>query len=452
MVTNTTSNRGEDSTIFLCVAGFALIFLVIPAVYAAKAEVVNRFLLGVAKLEIRPFLGFSEEARIAWAHLSGLTPAVLSWEEMQRILNYAGTWARWPLGFLLAGMGFLAFFMGRTDGLVRRFNMESLLANNAESFPCLRPVVGRGKYLLSPESYDAGLWRIARSPIQFAVEHRLLLRGDGTAYDAGEVLRNGLGTTASPAFGHAVLDEAKALEVFKEQLGRTAFAGPETLSPFRRSLLAAFIAYACGDKNAAIRLLDDMSNAYEEQDGKASCSLIEDAAFQARVDKLLAKHGGILHSDASIARHNAYELPWFMAVLYRARQKGVLASSQFLFVRPLDRPLWYALNQCGGRVGWPEAFAAWAHYQAEEAAGKTLTEPDMGRAVASLKAALNAQGWLRPEAQKEEEKAEAEEERKPEEKADGGNAPEREETQPPHDRDAIVDILNQAREQELEPF
>ena len=451
MVTNATSNRGEDSTIFLCVAGFALIFLVIPAVYAAKAEVVNRFLLGVAKLEIRPFLGFSEEARIAWAHLSGLTPADLQWEEMQRILNYAGTWARWPLGFLLAGMGFLAFFMGRTDGLVRRFNMESLLANNAESFPCLRPVVGRGKYLLSPESYDAGLWRIARSPIQFAVEHRLLLRGDGTAYEAGEVLRNGLGTTASPAFGHAVLDEAKALEVFKEQLGRTAFAGPETLSPFRRSLLAAFIAYACGDKNAAIRLLDDMSNAYEEQDGKASCSLIEDAAFQARVDKLLAKHGGILHSDASIARHNAYELPWFMAVLYRARQKGVLASSQFLFVRPLDRPLWYALNQCGGRVGWPEAFAAWAHYQAEEAAGKTLTEPDMGRAVASLKAALNAQGWLRPESPKEEEKAEVEE-RKPEEKADGGNAPEREETQPPHDRDAIVDILNQAREQELEPF
>ena len=103
-------------------------------------------------------------------------------------------------------------------------------------------------------------------------------------------------------------------------------------------------------------------------------------------------------------------------------------------------------------MGWPEAFAAWAHYQAEEAAGKTLTEPDMGRAVASLKAALNAQGWLRPEAQKEEEKAEAEEERKPEEKAEGGNAPEREETQPPHDRDAIVDILNQAREQELEPF
>ena len=448
---NTTSNRGEDSTIFLCVAGFALIFLVIPAVYAAKAEVVNRFLLGVAKLEIRPFLGFSEEARIAWAHLSGLAPAALSWEEMQRILNYAGTWARWPLGFLLAGMGFLAFFMGRTDGLVRRFNMESLLANNAESFPCLRPVVGRGKYLLSPESYDAGLWRIARSPIQFAVENKLLLRGDGTAYDAGEVLRNGLGTTASPAFGHAVLDEAKALEVFKEQLGRTAFAGPETLSPFRRSLLAAFIAYACGDKNAAIRLLDDMSNAYEEQDGKASCSLIEDAAFQARVDKLLAKHGGILHSDASIARHNAYELPWFMAVLYRARQKGVLASSQFLFVRPLDRPLWYALNQCGGRVGWPEAFAAWAHYQAEEAAGKTLTEPDMGRAVDSLKAALNAQGWLRPEAPKEE-KAEAEDHKPEEKEADDGNAPEREETQPPHDRDAIVDILNQAREQELEPF
>ena len=435
---NSTPNRGEDSTIFLCCAGFALIFLVIPAVYAAKAELVNGFFLGVAKLEIRPFLGFSEEARTAWDYLSGLNPAALSWEETQRILNYAGKWARWPLGLLLAGMGFLAFFMGRTDGLTRRFNMESLLANNAESFPCLRPVVGRGAYLLSPESYDAGLWKIARSPIQFAVEHGLLLREDGTAYDAGEVLRNGLGSTHMPAFGHATFDAPKAREVFKAQLGR-AFGGPETLSPLRTALLAAFIAYACGDKKAAITLLDAMSSSYGERDGQASCPILEDEGFRARVDTLLAKHGGILHSDASIARHNAYELPWFMGVLYRARQKGVLASSQFLFVRPLDRPLWYALNQCGGRVGWPEAFAAWAHYQAEEAAGKTLTEPDMDRAVNSLKTALNAQGWLKPEATPKEEQ-------KPEEKENEGNA-ERDETQPPHDRDMdIVDILHQ------EPF
>ena len=83
-----------------------------------------------------------------------------------------------------------------------------------------------------------------------------------------------------------------------------------------------------------------------------------------------------------------------MALLYRARQKGVLAGSQFLWLRPMDRPLWYALNQCGGRAAWAEGFAAWAHYMAEEQEGKALTESHVAPAVASLREALSAQGWL----------------------------------------------------------
>jgi hypothetical protein len=83
-----------------------------------------------------------------------------------------------------------------------------------------------------------------------------------------------------------------------------------------------------------------------------------------------------------------------MALLTRARKKGVLASSQFLWLRPLDRPLWYALNQCGGRAAWAEGFAAWAQYAAEKKAGKALSEPHLSQAVTALREALSAQGWL----------------------------------------------------------
>ena len=38
--------------------------------------------------------------------------------------------------------------------------------------------------------------------------------------------------------------------------------------------------------------------------------------------------------------------------------------------------------------------SAWAHYQAEEKAGKTLSEPHVQPAVASLRQSLAAQGWL----------------------------------------------------------
>ena len=73
------------------------------------------------------------------------------------------------------------------------------------------------------------------------------------------------------------------------------------------------------------------------------------------------------------------------------RRAGQFAIS---LASPLDRPLWYALSQCGGRAAWAEGFAPWAHYTAEEQTGQALAEPHVAPAVASLKEALSAQGWL----------------------------------------------------------
>jgi hypothetical protein len=134
-------------------------------------------------------------------------------------------------------------------------------------------------------------------------------------------------------------------------------AGFLHLSACRKALAAAFLAYAGGDKKESVALLDALSRSYGENDGQPACSVLEDAAFQKRLDAALKKHKDIT-AEKTIARHCAFELVWLMALLTRARKKGVLASSQFLFLRPLDRPLWYALHQCGGRAAWAEGFAA----------------------------------------------------------------------------------------------
>ena len=176
-------NREDlDDHMFLWVVFLLLILLVIPAMYLAKAESINGFLIALAKMELKAFVLFSEEAQIAWAHISQLDPATMTWEQMQGVLRYAGRWVRWPLALLLALVGAVSFFLGRIWGLDRLLNMEKLLKHNAESFGCLRPVVGRGKYLLSCESYDSGLWRVARTPVQFAVEHGLLTDTTGTPF------------------------------------------------------------------------------------------------------------------------------------------------------------------------------------------------------------------------------------------------------------------------------
>ena len=386
-------NREDlDDHMFLWVVALLLILVVIPAIYVAKAGYINGLLLSLAKMQLKAFVPFSEEAQIAWAHISELDPANLTWEQMQGVLRYTGKWVRWPLALLLVLIGAVAVYMGRTRGLVRRLNMESLLQHNAESFACLRPVVGRGKYLLSPESYDSGLWRIARSPVQFALENGLLVDEHGTPFTPEQALRNGLASVDLPAYGNSRLDGAKALVVLQKQLG-PAFTGFEGLSPCRRASASAFIAYAGGDKKECVGILDAVSNSYAEKGGMAVCSVLESGALSKRLITAWELHQGIL-LETPLTRHSAFELSWFMALLTRARQKGVLASSQFLWLRPLDRSLWYALNQCGGRTAWAEGFAAWAHYVAEEKAGKALHEPHVAPAVGSLRDSLFDQGWL----------------------------------------------------------
>ena len=386
-------NREDlDDHMFLWVVLLLIILVVIPAIYVAKAGYINGWLLSLSKVQLKAFVPFSEEAQIAWAHIEGLDPADLTWERMQGVLTYTGKWVRWPLALLLGLLGAAAIFMSRTRGLVRRLNMENLLRNNVESFSCLRPVVGRGKYLLSPESYDSGLWRFARTPVQFALEHGLLLDKNGVPFSPAQALRKGLPSVELPAYGNARLDEEKALAVLQKQLG-PAFAGFEAFTPHRRALAAAFIAYAGGDKKECMSILDAVSSSYVEKKGVAACSILEREDFAKRVATAWERHQIVL-SEKFLTRHTSYELPWFMAMLTRARQKGVLASSQFLWLRPLNRALWYALNQCGGRVAWAEAFAAWAHYTAEEKMGRVLHEPHMAAAVVSLRDSLSGQGWL----------------------------------------------------------
>jgi hypothetical protein len=386
-------NRDDlDTHMFLWIVFILLVLVAIPAIYAARAGVINGALLSLAKVQLKAFVPFSEEAQTAWAHISGLDPDAMTWDQMRGVLLYTGKWLRWPLVALLGLLGAVSVYMGRTRSLVRRLNMESLLRNNAESFACLRPIVGRGKYLLSPESYDSGLWRIARTPVQFALENGLLVDKHGNPFLPEQALRNGLASVNLPAYGNSRLDEAKALAVLRGQLGKT-FVGFEGLSPCRRASASAFLAYAGGDKKECVGILDAVADSYAEKDGNAACSVLDLEDFSKRLLTAWELHQGIL-LETSLIRHGAYELPWFMALLTRARQKGVLAGSQFLWLRPLDRPLWYALNQCGGRAAWAEGFAAWAHYAAEEKAGEALHEPHVFPAVMSLRNSLSGQGWL----------------------------------------------------------
>ena len=94
-------NDNMDNQTFIWVALVLIVLLVIPALYAAKAGYINDVLLSIGRLQLALFKPFSEEARIVSERITQLDPAALSWEQVQRILHYCGTWSRWPMAVVL---------------------------------------------------------------------------------------------------------------------------------------------------------------------------------------------------------------------------------------------------------------------------------------------------------------------------------------------------------------
>lgn len=74
-----------------------------------------------------------------------------------------------------------------------------------------------------------------------------------------------------------------------------------------------------------------------------------------------------------------------MAKLDEVRRiSGMLPPGEFLWLKSVDRPLWYALNNLGRRTFHVEGAAAISHYQSERALGRAFADPHVDEAVEGI--------------------------------------------------------------------
>lgn len=66
------------------------------------------------------------------------------------------------------------------------------------------------------------------------------------------------------------------------------------------------------------------------------------------------------------------------------RTFGNLPTSEFLWLKSIDRPLWYALNNLGRLKFHVEGAAAISHYQSEMSLGRPLDEPHVDEAAEGI--------------------------------------------------------------------
>ncbi len=271
----------------------------------------------------------------------------LTFKETKAIGSAIGYFSRWYI-FLFAGpVAWFALKKNPLQKFRRKHSMKTLVLSEQQLWPAIAPVA---KLDLVKESVEKGPWAMSKRPLDFA-RHYKLLEEDNK------------------------LNRNRAEKLFTAQLGKL-WEGPGKLPPYMRALFAVFAAQACGDIDAAKNGLNTLSIGMAE--GKADYSWVKGMLAKYEKDEKVV----------AICKKHAYVYTVLASMLKEARGFGVLSSSQFIWLRPLNRSLWYTLNGVGRKVAFPEIAGIYAHWIAELVAEHPIERPYVIKAVDGLERAL----------------------------------------------------------------
>ena len=346
--------------------GIAALFAAIAGIwYAFKVQIVTSFLM-LKLLEVNILNAvtndyFDSLHQTIVASLA--SPDKLSYHDLVLIGSAVGESIRYPFVLLLMVLA-VVIYLGHTTRVFKRtYSMLDLAKFEKENWPQINPVLDLN---LLKTDIDKGPWAMAMTPIQFCKRHRLLeeirpQRREGMSrkdWDKIEVL----------------LKRGEANQVFALQLG-PVWRGVDKLPLYSKALFAVFAARINADSKAAAAILIQLNR---------TCTTKLDFTG---VDELIKKHINTKIVQQILNSH-AYTLTVMASMLERARDDGVQASADFLWLKPVDRKLWYTLNTVGRQTPFVEVAGIFAHWMAEKEAGRKLVVPTVEEATKALELAL----------------------------------------------------------------
>ncbi len=152
--------------------------------------------------------------------------------------------------------------------------------------------------------------------------------------------------------------------------------GCDALPIHIKALLIIFVARAQREHKVAEQLLEQI--AASASHGKLDFTGVTEHLEKYKNSKLIKWLEG---------RH-AYVGTLMASLLEIARSDGVLATAEFLWLKPVDRRLWYMLNNVGRRTAVVEVSGLFAHWLAEKKLQRPLRTPMVKEAVVALRDAV----------------------------------------------------------------
>lgn len=165
-------------------------------------------------------------------------------------------------------------------------------------------------------------------------------------------------------------------ETLAQQL-RDPWLGAAKLRPCHRALFAVMALFYSYDVDRGNKLLGELaliSDAVKTKKGRMDAALVAEKELMARIDAIATGDLGIKLSN--LASHHAWVESAFPTFLTMARKdRGVLPSPAFLWLKAEDRLMWYILNSIGNAAIMVEAAGAVAHWRAETQIGRAIRRP-----------------------------------------------------------------------------
>jgi len=290
-------------------------------------------------------------------------PSSLTQNQFFTILNLVGSYYKYPVAIILGILGLIIFIKSPGNKFSQTFNMQNFREHEKTNWP---QIIAASKVDLVKTPATEGPWASSLSPMEFAKQHKLL-----------DIIVN---PNPNPLLGElgkvAKLREGAARQIFAAQLGYV-WQGPDSLPVHTKALFAIFAAIANQDRDEAFALLRQYNTSLQ----------YKDAPNYSGYEKLLEKHKNSKLIKKIENRHS-YVMTVMAALLELARTDGVLACADFLWLKTVDRQLWYMLNNVGRRSAYPEVAGAVAHWRIEARMQRKLITPMVEEAVKSLKVAL----------------------------------------------------------------
>lgn len=290
-----------------------------------------------------------------------INPASVDFEQLWSMTRAVGDFMRYPVVVILVILAIILYTSNITLKFRKAHDMKSLRKQEQYNWPAIMPVI---KEDLVSQDLNKGPWAMALSPFEFAKKYQLL-RKDDVLLDnqiPGQEMTAGI-------------RRGDAKRVFTMQLG-PYWDGFERCSPPTFALAAVFIARINRDREAANTILQTLDKTFVlgKPDYSVAKSVMKKYYNTEIVQDIVAKH--------------AYVFTVMASLLEAARDDGVVPSAEFLWLKVVDRRLWYMLNCVGRQTPYSEIAGPFAHWRAEKEMGHRSLVPMVDEATKALEIAI----------------------------------------------------------------